>query len=56
MKAKKNVTLIEEIRFEASKFKKLRFRKVAAHSGIRYNELVDELATRAREKEKGGFE
>ncbi len=56
MKAKKNIALISEIRHEASQFLKLRFRKVAAHSGIHYNELVDQLATRARKSGAGGFE
>jgi ribonuclease HI/DNA polymerase-3 subunit epsilon len=48
-KRKKNLDLWEEYD-RISKGKKITFVKVLAHSGIRYNEMVDRLAKTARDE------
>lgn len=45
--AKKNHKLIHEIKTLTTKFKSVKFKKVKAHCGIKYNEEVDKMAKRA---------
>ena len=45
--AKKNHSLIKEIKELSLKFKNLKFQKVKAHCGLKYNEEVDKMAKRA---------
>ncbi|MGE0868736.1 MAG: ribonuclease HI [Kofleriaceae bacterium] len=46
-KPKKNIELVLELRALCAAFPRLRFQKVAGHSGIALNERVDELARNA---------